>query len=227
MTEKNSNMRDVVRDVRKKKVYISGPMRGVENYNRPKFNEWERKIWEGGLYEPVNPMRIGDEIARPEGIERNPELLQKVFNADIRELTHCDAIFLLNGWEKSEGAQKELQYALANGKAVMLESVFLEKEEQYDAKDLSLRMERFANRFGVREDLKRLAIMMTEMHRTLVQSFTGGFVIPFVRELARMRRANCFDKRNETACKVCLLMCEALEKEYGICEGDELVFPMV
>lgn len=88
-------------------------------------------------------------------------------------------------------------------------------------------LESLTNRFGCRQDLEDLAMKMTSMHRTLVQSFTGGFVIPFVRELARMKRADRFDARNEAACKACLLMCEALEKEYGICEGDEFAFPMV
>lgn len=214
-------------DSRRKKVYISGPMRGVENYNRPKFNEWERKLLEDGEYVPVNPMKIGDGIARPEDIERNPELLQKVFNADIRELTHCDAIFLLDGWEKSEGAQKELQYALANEKEVMLESVFLGKEERYDAKDLSLRMERFANRFGVHEDLKRLAIMMTEMHRTLVQSFTSGFILQFVKKMAENCRGDKFDDRDKLAAKVCEEMWTSVEDKYGLNEGEDIRLPMV
>lgn len=88
-------------------------------------------------------------------------------------------------------------------------------------------LESLTNRFGSRADLESLAIRMATMHRTLVQSFTGGFVIPFMRELARMKRAGRFDARNEGACRACLIMCEALEKEYGICEGDEFAFPLV
>ena len=83
------------------------------------------------------------------------------------------------------------------------------------------------NRFGCEKDLEDLAMNMSSMHRTLVQSFTGGFIIPFVRELARMKRVESFDARNESACKACLIMCEALEKEYGICSGEKLAFPMV
>ena len=83
------------------------------------------------------------------------------------------------------------------------------------------------NRFGCEKDLEDLAMKMAYMHRTLVQSFTGGFVIPFVRELARMKRAGRFDGRNEAACKACLIMCDALEKEYGIGEGEDFSFLMV
>lgn len=83
------------------------------------------------------------------------------------------------------------------------------------------------NRFGCEKNLEGLAMKMSSMHRTLVQSFTGGFIIPFVRELARMKRGERFDARNESACKACLIMCEALEKEYGIGEGDDFAFLMV
>jgi hypothetical protein len=101
-------------------------------------------------------------------------------------------------------------------------------EEEVDrVEDAMERLEALTNRFGCRKDLKRLALNMSATHRTLVQSFTGGFIIPFVRELARMKRAGRFDARNECACRACLIMCEALEKEFGICEGDELAFPMV
>ena len=88
-------------------------------------------------------------------------------------------------------------------------------------------LESLTNRFGCEKDLEDLAMKMAYMHRTLVQSFTGGFIIPFVRELARMKRAGRFDGRNEAACKACLIMCDALEKEYGIGEGDDLAFLMV
>lgn len=101
-------------------------------------------------------------------------------------------------------------------------------EDKVDkVEDARERLEALTNRFGCREDLEQLAMKMAAMHRTLVQSFTGGFVIPFVRELARMKRAGRFDDRNEGACNACLIMCEALEKEYGICEGDEFAFPLV
>lgn len=88
-------------------------------------------------------------------------------------------------------------------------------------------LESLTNRFGCRQDLEDLAMKMTSMHRTLVQSFTGGFIIPFVRELARMKRADRFDGRNASACEACLAMCEALEKKYDIKEGDPMGFAMV
>ena len=88
-------------------------------------------------------------------------------------------------------------------------------------------LEDMTNVYGCRTDLEALANRMARMHRTLVQSFTSGLVIPFVRELARMKRTDRFDGRNQAACEACLAMCEALEAKYGIGETDELSFPCI
>lgn len=88
-------------------------------------------------------------------------------------------------------------------------------------------LESLTNRFGSRQDLEDLAMKMASMHRTLVQSFTGEFIIPFVRELARMKRSERFDERNAAACEACLCMCEAIEKKYDIKEGDPMGFAMI
>ena len=102
-----------------------------------------------------------------------------------------------------------------------------EKEKVDNVEQAREILESITNRFGCRQDLEDLAMKMASMHRTLVQSFTGGFIIPFVRELARMKRAERFDARNASACEACLAMCEALEKKYDIKEGDHMGFAMV
>lgn len=88
-------------------------------------------------------------------------------------------------------------------------------------------MEGLTNNYGCRPDLAELAAQMTRMHRTLVQSFTGGFVVPFIREMARLRREERFDGRNEAACDACLAMCEALEKKYDVKPEDPLQFACI
>jgi len=88
-------------------------------------------------------------------------------------------------------------------------------------------LEDMTNVYGSRHGLGLLANKMASMHRTLVQSFTGGFVIPFVRELARMKRDGRFDVRDNAACEACLAMAEALESKYDIGELDELSFPCI
>ena len=105
------------------------------------------------------------------------------------------------------------------------ESYKVENVEKVDQASEILKS--ITNRFGCEKDLKDLAMNMASMHRTLVQSFTGGFIIPFVRELARMKRAERFDARNAAACEACLCMCEAIEKKYDIKEGDPMGFAMI
>ena len=103
-----------------------------------------------------------------------------------------------------------------------------EEVDKVDKVDDARKMlEYLTNQFGCQEDLESLALKMSTMHRTLVQSFTGGFIIPFIRELARMKRAEWFDARNEEACNACLCMYEALEAKYNIKEGDSLGFSMI
>lgn len=104
------------------KVYVSGKMRGVYNYNRGQFYRWARKLKELG-FDAVNPMDIGDSIATPEEIDASPELLKRVLAADIAALMKCDAIFMLRGWETSEGARRELKVALDMNIPIMQEII--------------------------------------------------------------------------------------------------------
>lgn len=88
-------------------------------------------------------------------------------------------------------------------------------------------LERITNDFGCRKPLGQIAFNMTREHSTLVQSFTGAFVIPFVREMAHMYRSGRFDGRNEAACEACAAMCEAIEKKYGVGPDDPLTFACI
>lgn len=212
-------------ETKKVKVYVSGKMRGVENYNRVNFAKWTRRLNEDGL-EAMNPFKVGEKFGRPEDIEKDQDLYAKVFEADMKALAGCDAIFLMNGWETSSGARTELLYALEHNMIVMTENGYpVRPSEKVDSVCESL--EGLTNVYGCRKNLEEIANRMAHMHRTLVQSFTGGFVIPFVRELARMKRAYRFDDRNKAACEACLAMCEALEAKYDIGEADGLNFPCI
>lgn len=100
-------------------------------------------------------------------------------------------------------------------------------EEDYDADQLALRMERFTNRFGVNEDLKRLAFAVVGWHRTLVQSFTSGFILQLVKKMAENYREKRFDGRDELACAVCDAMWSAVEKKYELGQGEDVSLPMI
>lgn len=86
-----------------KRVYLSGPMTGMPDLNFPEFHRAAR-ILRHPTYQMVvvNPAEI------------NPDTVmawEDCMRADIKALCDCDAIVLLEGWEKSKGAHLELQIA--------------------------------------------------------------------------------------------------------------------
>lgn len=83
------------------------------------------------------------------------------------------------------------------------------------------------NHFGSREALSKIAIGMSNTHHTLVQSFTSGFIIPFVREMAKRKREGMFDKRDQLSTAACEAMSCALDKLFGKKESDDIVLPMI
>lgn len=91
------------------KIYISGPMAGIEGYKK-NFKAAEEKMKEAG-HEVVNPAEIDGE-----GMTRE-ELLM----LDLWMLEECDAIYMLKGWQQSCGANREYGFALAKGMGVMFE----------------------------------------------------------------------------------------------------------
>lgn len=91
------------------KIYISGPMAGIEGYEK-NFKAAEEKIKESG-HEVVNPAEIDGE-----GMTRE-ELLM----LDLWMLEECDAIYMLKGWQQSCGANREYGFALAEGMDIMFE----------------------------------------------------------------------------------------------------------
>lgn len=91
------------------KIYISGPMAGIEGYEK-NFKAAEEKMQEAG-HEVVNPAEIDGE-----GMTRE-ELLM----LDLWMLEECNAIYMLKGWQQSCGANREYGFALAKGMGVMFE----------------------------------------------------------------------------------------------------------
>ncbi len=92
-------------------VYVAGKMTGIENYNFDKFNakaaELEAKGWR-----VLNPAQIG--------ILPEYEMYWPINRA---MLDGADAIYMLDGWEDSPGARKELYYAIDRTLPVLFESV--------------------------------------------------------------------------------------------------------
>ena len=79
------------------KVYISGPMTGQPDFNRPAFNAKAAELRALG-HEVVNPAEL-PEIPGWEWAD--------YLKRDIPLLLGCEAIYLLEGWEDSKGAELE------------------------------------------------------------------------------------------------------------------------
>lgn len=96
------------------KVYIAGPVTGVEGYEE-KFRRAEELLWAKG-YEPVSPVAAG----LVEGYT-----YRDYINRGFALLMGCDNILLLPGYADSKGAMLELHYALAVG----MDPLYIRTEE--------------------------------------------------------------------------------------------------
>lgn len=96
----------------KNKIYISGPITGLD-YEKAKatFDAAERRITKNGFI-AVNPMNL-----LPNGLPYKSYMM-----TDIIALIQCDAIFMLEGYENSEGAKLELHIAESLDMHVIYES---------------------------------------------------------------------------------------------------------
>lgn len=95
----------------KKLVYISGQMTGKENYKKD-FDYASAQLIDAG-YKVVNPAYIDDVIPNAS--------YEDYMKADMLLLEMCDAIYMLKGWGKSCGANREYGFALAKGMEIMFE----------------------------------------------------------------------------------------------------------
>ena len=101
-------------------IYIAGPMRGKDDWNREAFARASERL-SGKGWAVYDPVEISEMYGTPEEIELDPELLQQVMKVELAFVAKSDAIYLLDGWEKSVGAKRELMVALGCGLKVILE----------------------------------------------------------------------------------------------------------
>lgn len=89
------------------RVYIAGPISGIENDNSEAFRIAFLELSEIGHY-PVSPIDIGRRLKREMG--RVPTWAEYM-REDIKALMTCDGIYLLSGWNNSIGSCIEQQLA--------------------------------------------------------------------------------------------------------------------
>lgn len=88
---------------KRKKIYISGRISGIEEQAPQLFEEAESYLNNRG-YEVVNPMKL------PHNHDKSWESYMK---EDIKALMDCDEIYMLKGWSLSRGACTEYDLALS------------------------------------------------------------------------------------------------------------------
>lgn len=80
-------------------IYLSGPMSGYPDYNRPTFHKATAQLRKMG-YDVVSPAEGEDE----EGVLEN---YTDYYRKDLTLLKYASAICLLPGWRQSRGARWE------------------------------------------------------------------------------------------------------------------------
>lgn len=90
---------------KKKKVFISGPMSGIKDFNKPAFDKAEEYLTQAG-YSVFNPARMHFDDAWDHS---------EIMRIDLAALAQCDYILMLDKWYNSKGAIHEYHYAHAIG----------------------------------------------------------------------------------------------------------------
>lgn len=99
-----------------KTIYLSGPMTGIEDFNRPAFDAAAEQLRAQGFdvivpgeNESYDPIELATQTVSKQKREfylsRDIELI----------LEHSDLVVVLPGWEESEGAKLEVAVAEAVG----------------------------------------------------------------------------------------------------------------
>ena len=111
--ERQATYKRNVLTIMKKKIYISGPIRGYDTSERKDTFAKAQEVLELCGYEVSNPFDNGldDEATTHEHMR-----------ADLKMLLDCDEILMLKGWNRSAGCSVELQCAVAAGLEVSFES---------------------------------------------------------------------------------------------------------
>ena len=94
------------------KIYISGAITCADDYME-RFAKAEKELTEQG-YSVVNPAKVNAQLPEDTSYE---EYMKMCFCM----LDMCNSIYMLKGWEKSCGANREYGYALAKDMIIMYE----------------------------------------------------------------------------------------------------------
>ena len=94
------------------KIYISGAISGTDDYME-RFAKAEKELTENG-YSVINPAKVNAQL--PEDTTYEEYMKMSILMLDM-----CDSVYMLKGWEKSCGANREYGYAMAKEKTIFYE----------------------------------------------------------------------------------------------------------
>ena len=93
-------------------LYVAGPYRGMVEANIYEARQVAIKLWEAGHFALCPHLNTAL-------FEHDCKVDDEVYiNRDLDALARCDGIVMVQGWENSEGAKREHNYALENGMRV-------------------------------------------------------------------------------------------------------------
>ena len=102
-------------------IYITGKITNNENY---KNDFLKAECWlKLNDYKVLNSSKLTDIFS-----SLKPAQLMAI---DYKLIELCDAIFMLDGWQKSKGACAELSYAKSLGKKVLYQDYFKEFKKRW------------------------------------------------------------------------------------------------
>lgn len=94
------------------RIYISGPITGTNDYLE-RFAKVQQELTEQG-YSVINPAAVNSMLPKDTGYEEYMKM-------SLAMLDMCSSIYMMKGWERSRGANREYGYALAKNKIIMKE----------------------------------------------------------------------------------------------------------
>lgn len=83
-----------------RRIYISGPMTGLPEFNLPAFAAEAERL-----------RRLGFDVVNPAEINPVGGTWEECMRRDVALLVTCDHVATLPGWDKSQGAQLEVYIA--------------------------------------------------------------------------------------------------------------------
>lgn len=92
------------------KIFIAGPMTGIEHFNFPLFDSVAESLRKEG-YQVVNPVDVCRRFKK-EHVLADKKLFDKMISQQQEAEKTCDVLLLLPGWENSKGVRLELKTAI-------------------------------------------------------------------------------------------------------------------